>query len=85
MEVAVPGSTYGRPLLCLYIDDQLIDQLGAEGITITDASSVRVATVFPFLLLSHMSRRADALQENMCGEGSQNSALYMSLFIICVP
>ena len=46
MEVAVPGSTYGRPLLCLYIDDQLIDQLGAEGITITDASSVRVATVF---------------------------------------
>ena len=29
-----------------YIDHQLIDQLCAEGITITDASSVRVATVF---------------------------------------
>ena len=29
-----------------YIDEQLIDQLSAEGITITDSSSVRVATVF---------------------------------------
>ena len=29
-----------------YLDDQLLDQLGAEGVTITDASSVRVATVF---------------------------------------
>ena len=29
-----------------YIDHQLIDQLCLEGITITDASSVRVATVF---------------------------------------
>ena len=29
-----------------YIDDQLIDQLGLEGITITDSSTVRVARVF---------------------------------------
>jgi len=29
-----------------YIDHQLIDQLGLEGITITDASTVRVARVF---------------------------------------
>ena len=29
-----------------YIDHQLIDQLCLEGITITDASSIRVATVF---------------------------------------
>ena len=29
-----------------YIDDQMIDQLGAERISFTDASTVRVATVY---------------------------------------
>ena len=29
-----------------YIDDQMITQLGAESITFTDASTVRVATVY---------------------------------------
>ena len=29
-----------------YIDDQLIDQLGLEGITITDSSTVRAVRVF---------------------------------------
>jgi len=29
-----------------YIDDPLLDQLGLEGITITDSSTVRVARVF---------------------------------------
>ena len=29
-----------------YIDDQMIDQLGAESISFTDASTVRVATVY---------------------------------------
>ena len=79
-----------------YIDHQLIDQLcvghnhhgclfGSSGNSLRPAKLYR-ACLFPFLLLSHMSRRL-APHEKTCVARSRVTVhfWYMSLFSICVP